>query len=344
MKYFSKRYIKQICCILTFVLVLCGLLACANPNANGSPDAELHGVYRAVSATYEEELYDAESVFEKAVSLTFRNGGKGTIDIGSETEPFRWNLDGETLTVKSGADVFTGTLREGVFSVSDFLGTGIAVVFASETKQTEAVLSARQAVEDAEAARIAEANPTPEPLRYDPDWWTGKWYGWLVYTAGTGPYASDTDLAYDQIAEITADGDTGRIVLWSIDGSSEQPTADVQFVFGAGESRAGSVTSVGGSFENFAIGFGSWRIDPAVSSVTMFSRMIEIKGTSYDTEGQSVSYSIYLRPWGMDWEDVRASIPNAETPYENMMPIEYDSRYIYEAGLVEPSGQPETKE
>ena len=48
--------------------------------------------------------------------------------------------------------------------------------------------------------------------------------------------------------------------------------------------------------------------------------MIEIYGT-YEDEDGSFDYAIYLRPWGMDWEDVREAEPE-------MMPYYYDDWYV----------------
>lgn len=79
----------------------------------------------------------------------------------------------------------------------------------------------------------------------------------------------------------------------------------------------------------------------------MFDRMIAIDSYYYHPENSnnSFNYIFILRPWGMEWEDVRG-VEDDDTYYADMMPFMYDSWYLpliqagvdsmpdsYEAGL-----------
>ena len=55
--------------------------------------------------------------------------------------------------------------------------------------------------------------------------------------------------------------------------------------------------------------------------------VICLHGSFTDENGDSFNYEIYLRPWGMEWEDVRA-LDTTALPYSNMMPGYYDSWYL----------------
>ena len=46
-----------------------------------------------------------------------------------------------------------------------------------------------------------------------------------------------------------------------------------------------------------------------------------------DNREDSFDYEIYLRPWGVEWEDVR-NVDTTDLPYDDMMPAYYDSWYL----------------
>ena len=335
---------KRWMAMLAALFMACALLACNNQTEIQSTAAEVPTrLYRAVSAVYEGDLYRAEDVFKESLSFELQPNGKGTFGIDADSDSVQWTLDGETITITDGDVTMTGILRDGVLTFADFLGLGADAAFVCDALGGSAAETVYQALRDAEARREIEAHPTPEPIKYDTSWWVGKWYGWLVITDGSGQYAELVDVAKDEVAEITAEGETGRIVLWDYDALPDQPTADVSILFGEGTSAAGSAVSLDGVFSGCPIGYRSWVIDPADSRVTAFDKMIEISGTAYDAEGQFLSYSCYLRPWGMDWKDVRASIPSADMPYQDMMPVHYDDWYVYEAGFsARPTEEPQS--
>ena len=161
-------------------------------------------------------------------------------------------------------------------------------------------------------------------------WWTGRWYGWWVICTGRGFYEEYEDLAWDVVADITADSDgTGHIVLW--DTAGEESLAEVDIRFGEGTTEHGAIISAGGYFMDAALGSGDWVVDPGVSVVSSLEHMIAVAGSYQDPEegyeDSSFEYCIFLRPWGMDWEDVRAA-DTGDMPYEDMMPLDYENWYL----------------
>ena len=46
-----------------------------------------------------------------------------------------------------------------------------------------------------------------------------------------------------------------------------------------------------------------------------------------DNSSNWIHYFVFLRPWGMSWEDVRSD-SCYDMPYDNMMPLGYDSWYV----------------
>ena len=83
---------------------------------------------------------------------------------------------------------------------------------------------------------------------------------------------------------------------------------------------SGRLVSTGGSFFDCKLsGADAWYIDAAPSESMPYSEMICISGVYTDPENSEDSfvYTVYLRPWGMDWEDVR-------TDDETRLPYFYD--------------------
>lgn len=162
------------------------------------------------------------------------------------------------------------------------------------------------------------------------DWWAGDWYGWWIVRTATGAYETLTDSGWDAYATIEVnEDDTGRIVIWDVDCSKEDPLSVCDVVFQSGLSEYGCMVSESGYFDNMEIAHADWMCDPDVSSVSEFEDMIAIESTYVNTDDpeSTMEYMIILRPWGLYWEDVR----NADTSnsvYTDMLPFRYDAWYL----------------
>lgn len=173
------------------------------------------------------------------------------------------------------------------------------------------------------------------------DWWEGSWYGWWCIKNGTGIYAPATDVAWDAYAEIEIDSSgVGHVRLWDTGTTKDAPLAYGYTSFSEGDSPAGimtadrveffpeSVWNNGSYATTMEAGSGAWVVDPANSTVSHFTDMIEIIGHYQDPDypEDGFDYYIYLRPWGVFWDDVR----NGNTEgciYSDMMPLYHDDWY-----------------
>ena len=157
------------------------------------------------------------------------------------------------------------------------------------------------------------------------DWWAGKWYGWVVISNANSAYAGSINNAYDVIAdiEVYAD-DSGYIDLTYID---EDDLGWAIVYFGDGTTENGCMVSQSGSIFDLNLESGDWVVDPGVSMVSEFDHMIHIESTMYDSDGDWFDYDLFLRPWGMLWEDVRVA-DTSDMLYEDMMPLYYDDWYL----------------
>ena len=155
--------------------------------------------------------------------------------------------------------------------------------------------------------------------------WNGDWYGWWVINSGAGTYADEDGSWWDACAriELSADG-SGTLTMWDDSCEAGQIIADAQVQASTDLTTSGRLVSTDGSFFNCALtGADTWYIDAAPSESMPYSDMICISGVYTDPENgeNTFVYSIYLRPWGESWEDVRAD-------NEALMPYYYDDWYL----------------
>lgn len=156
------------------------------------------------------------------------------------------------------------------------------------------------------------------------DYWNGDWYGFWYAESGTGDYEGFDEIAWDCCAKIEVyEDDTARIWVWDGDGSLQYPLSIVDMSLGGGLTEAGTLKSEEGKFwlEEINVHHADWMADPGASDVSDFDHMIAIEGGEYEDENGGFKYTIYLRPWGMDWSDVKAKD-------DWYMPANYDSWYV----------------
>ena len=183
------------------------------------------------------------------------------------------------------------------------------------------------------ATQTVQAEEVIQPVEAVPEetygWWAGDWYGWWVLYSGDGKYEELDDQAWDVCARFTVDGETGNLQIWNSNGSADALMADVQVSFGAGLTENGAFVSESGTFMDAELAHADWLVDAGVGYVKDFDHMICIDGAYEDPsdEDSGYDYYIFLRPWGMDWEDVR-SADHSENLYDDMMPMLYDSWYV----------------
>ena len=137
------------------------------------------------------------------------------------------------------------------------------------------------------------------------DWWNGAWYGWWKMTGCSGSYESMEGQWWDVCGEIAIGADyTGTITLWDEDYTRSDPMASAQVSLSeAGTGEHGTVMSEGGWFTNVALEHADWIVDPGLLD---YDDLIWIDG-DYENGDDAFHYDIYLRPWGLYWEDMDES-------------------------------------
>ena len=137
------------------------------------------------------------------------------------------------------------------------------------------------------------------------DWWNGEWYGWWKMSGCYGSYESMEGNWWDICGVIDIGTDyTGTITLWDEDYTKSEPMASAQVSLNeAGTGEHGTVMSEGGWFTNVALEHADWIVD---SGLLDYDDLIWIDG-DYENGDDEFHYDIYLRPWGLYWDDMDES-------------------------------------
>lgn len=240
--------------------------------------------------------------------LEMREDGTASLVLFEEAIEVKW-ANG-VLYDEGDDDQIPYTIENGQLS---FMVEGALLVFVPGEPALEA---------PAEEPAASAANPY--------EWWEGDWYGWWVVWEGHGDWEELTNDFWDTYARITVNDDgTGYVCLWDTDASADDPIAEVEVSFVSGTTSAGTLVAEEGYFYNDDMEYGDWYVDPGTCEMSEYDHMIAIYGTYVDPRDTSdvVEYYIILRPWGMDWEDVRTG-DNSENIYSDMMPAYYDDWYL----------------
>lgn len=148
------------------------------------------------------------------------------------------------------------------------------------------------------------------------DWWNGEWYGWWKMSGCYGNYESMEGKWWDICGLIDIGSDyTGSITLWDEDYSKSNPMSLVSVSLNeAGTGEHGTVMSESGWFTNMSVEHADWIVDPGLLD---YDNTIWISG-DYEDGDDEFHYDIYLRPWGLYWDDME----------EDAYPYSYTDWYL----------------
>jgi len=287
------------------------------PAAPKDPNA---GVYEGIYSVEDGVKTEIHVLYEEGFTVELEEGGSGRIDVDGTKAGLTWALDGQALHMEgtgiSGKGlVLEGTLSEGAMILNNVLDMGIDIR-----------LECDDLVPPGGSDRDAVSTVV------NPDWWSGKWYGWGVYYVVGGAYADLEDQAWDVVAQIDVRGNTGTLQIWDIEDLEEAEfTSEVRFAGGGGE--AGSMICRSGSFADAQMAKGEWVCDPATTPEGRLEHTFCLEYIYEDPENSDdfVYICYLLRPWGMLWDDVRTA-DTSEMLYDDMMPLQYEDWYLPQLG------------
>lgn len=312
---------KLLCLLLAALMLLSSLTACGKDKAKDSNLIKL-GDY--------ELLYKGACIMEDSdgndaivLTLDFTNNGKENASylwsvnetvmqngvelevatVFTDYDTFETVIDGQFIDVAPGttlevqtAFVLNDTTSEIKATFEELLGSKKGTITIDPTTLS------RETAADTEPGASLPAATTGDALL---DWWNGAWYGWWKMTGCSGSYESMEGQWWDVCGEIAIGADyTGSVTLWDEDYTRTDPMALASVSLNeAGTGEHGTVMSEGGWFTDTALAHADWIVDPGLLD---YDDLIWIDG-DYENGDNAFHYDIYLRPWGLHWEDMDES-------------------------------------
>ena len=309
---------KTLCLLLAALMLLSSLTACGKDKEKDSNLIQL-GDY--------ELLYKGACIMEDSdgndaivLSLDFTNNSK-------ENASYLWSVD-ETLmqngtelevaTVYTDYDTFTTVIENQFEEVAPgaTLEVQTAFVLNNASGEIEATFeellgskSGTITIDPSTLTRETGVNAGTEPTLPSAaaddallEWWNGEWYGWWKMTDCSGSYESMEGQWWDICGVIEIDADrTGTVTLWDEDYTKDDAMVSAAVSLSdTGNGEHGTLTSEGGWFTDVALAHADWIVDPGLQEL---ADIICIDGR-YENGDDTYRYEIYLRPWGLYWDDV----------------------------------------
>ena len=309
---------KTLCLLLAALMLLSSLTACGKDKEKDSNLIQL-GDY--------ELLYKGACIMEDSdgndaivLSLDFTNNSK-------ENASYLWSVD-ETLmqngtelevaTVYTDYDTFTTVIENQFEEIAPgaTLEVQTAFVLNNASDEIEATFeellgskSGTITIDPSTLTRETGVNAGTEPTLPSAaaddallEWWNGEWYGWWKMTDCSGSYESMEGQWWDICGVIEIDADrTGTVTLWDEDYTKDDAMVSAAVSLSdTGTGEHGTLTSDGGWFTDVALAHADWIVDPGLQEL---ADIICIDGR-YENGDDTYRYEIYLRPWGLYWDDV----------------------------------------
>ena len=262
---------------LFIVLALLFLTACGGYDPY---DPSMYGYYVGTTIDAAGFPIAMTQVYKGENYLHLQAEGEGTLCLSGHEYSIEWGMkDGEFVLVLQ-KDKSYGTVEQGQILLN-YLGMDTILHFEPRHDYRPGYIEA----------------VTPAQKQYN-----GDWYGWWVIDYADGIYAGQAGSWWDLCANVSLyESDTGMITLWDQDYSRSNPLGEVELMADEG----GVLYSGEGYFGAATVGQGDWCIDPESHGT---EDMMVIQGY-YETEEGGFVYTAYLRPWGVDWEEI------AQKPY-----------------------------
>ena len=254
-------------------------------------EKNVSGLYNADKAVAFGRECEISDMWEKGISIELKDDGTCGISINGINTSGSWSKSGDTVTFDVPGFNMDGTLKDGVLILENVYDMGVTLYF----------------TKDGSMRPDAASSSLPESAS-EYGWWNGDWYGWWYISDAGGRYSSSdenwVDLSWDACARISVDGSRGHFECWDEDNDF---VAAGDVIFSAGLSDKGCMSSQSVEFWDYKVPANEWSADPGDEDLKAYPNSIVIFGRYQDpeSEGSWFDYTIFLRPWGVRWEDIR---------------------------------------
>ena len=109
---------KKIIALLLVGMMLFSLVACGG----GSKDDPNLGLYTCTAVEAMGMSISPADFSDGEITIDLKSGGKAVFDFEGESANVKWKLDGEAFELSDSEVTMTGTLKDGVLILDDFMG------------------------------------------------------------------------------------------------------------------------------------------------------------------------------------------------------------------------------
>ncbi len=138
-----KKYsvTKALLLILAVMMVL--MTGCGSSKQEDDPNL---GVYVAKSAEMAGLKVGIEELYEDGFTIELKKKGKATLSADGESGNVKWTLDGDKFHAEGGGAELDGTLKDGVMTLEDVMGSGMTLYL-----ECDEIISAAKTTEQTDA-------------------------------------------------------------------------------------------------------------------------------------------------------------------------------------------------
>ena len=293
--------------LVLFLVLILGVVTLAGCRGADPDDPNL-GLWKATKAEQNGMSLDLKALFGQGCTIELNTKNVCTVSIDGVETAGAWTLIAGNFAIKCNDFKLQGIMAKGVLTIQDFLGVkNLNIIFEKEGGHPDASPSTASNDERPESAGGINLSEGLE-------WWDGQWYGWYRIVDAHGQFSSIEGLAGDcfTFIDMKSNG-TGTLYFWDL--YQEKGIVDIAIDTDAGEGLMGTMQSVSGTMMLVPVEKGEWFADPSLES---YENLLYIEGSVYFNDDERAGYEIYLRPWGMRWDDMPA----------DLRPVEYDAWYI----------------
>ena len=269
---------------------------------NGADDPNL-GSYTAFTGSMLGMEVEIADVYAGGFTIELMAKGKARLNVDGTTGNGKWTLDGDKFTISGGGFEGAGTLKDGVMTLENVMGSGLTITLVNEAFLKSLAEDTSADESDLEEVWETEEDALPDPAEdaedtFDASYaakWEGTWFGWFWFDECTGKFIdSANSLSACYLVLEFDDEKTGTFEI-----------SNSWYTFGSGDFEIdGDLLKVtDGLVFDSDIHTDNWIFVP----VPGYEPEITMADEIVDDEGDKLTFSMFLKPWGYNWDEMETS-------------------------------------
>lgn len=289
----KQKVLRVISIMLVMAMAISLLVGCGKENDDNDPNL---GVYTAFTGSMSGFEIEIDDVYSGGFTIELKSKGKAHLEIDGSTGNGKWTLDDDEFTISGGGFEGSGTLKDGVMILKDVMGSGLDITLVNEeylkslSKDNDSDETDSDKDDDIEDELVEEAFDASYAAK-----WEGTWFGWFWFDECTGKFIDSADsLSACYLVLEFDDEKTGTFEV-----------SNSWYTFGSGDFEIdGELLKVtSGLVFDSDINTDNWIFVP----VPEYENEITMSDVIVDDDGDKLTYSMFLKPWGCSWDEMETS-------------------------------------